>query len=45
MRHVDGVVDNMLNHLDQRVKEDPVVDMKPVFQFLTMDVISKGACI
>jgi len=43
MRHVDGVVDNMLNHLDQRVKEDPVVDMKPVFQYLTMDVISKCA--
>ena len=43
MRHVDGVVENMINYLHNRVISDPVIDMRPVYQYLTMDVISKCA--
>jgi len=36
-----GSVDNMMDFLDKRVEEDPVIDMKPVFQKMGMDVIGK----
>jgi len=43
MKHVDGVVDNMINYLNKKIISDPVIDMRPVYQYLTMDVISKCA--
>jgi len=43
MRHVDGVVDNMIDYLNKKIISDPVIDMRPVYQYLTMDVISKCA--
>jgi len=36
-----GSIDNMMQHLAKRVEVDPVVDMKPVFQKMGMDVIGK----
>ena len=36
-------LDNMIHHLEQQIKTSPVVDMKPVFQCLTLDIISKCA--
>ena len=36
-------LDNMIHHLEQQVKTSPLVDMKPVFQCLTLDIISKCA--
>ncbi len=36
-------MDNMVHHLEKQVKTSPVVDMKPVFQSLTLDVIAKVA--
>jgi hypothetical protein len=36
-------MDNMIRYLEQRVKTNPVVDMKSVFQSLTLDVIAKCA--
>ena len=36
-------MDNMVQHLEKQVKTNPVVDMKPVFQSLTLDVIAKVA--
>ena len=43
MQHVDGVVENMINHLHKNVATKPIVDMRPIFKYLTMDVISKCA--
>ena len=43
MQHVDGVVENMINYLHKKIETDPVVDMRPVFKYYTMDVISKCA--
>lgn len=40
---VNWGVDNMLDYLEKKVEENPVVDMKPVFQSMTMDVIGKVA--
>ncbi len=36
-------MDNMIRHLEQQVKTSPVVNMKSVFQSLTLDVIAKCA--
>ena len=43
MQHIDGVVENMINYLHKKIETDPVVDMRPVFKYLTMDTISKCA--
>merc|ERR1719383_1639702 len=33
----------MINHLNKKIASDPVIDMRPMYQYLTMDVISKCA--
>nr|QTW43664.1 CYP3027-like protein [Eurytemora affinis] len=43
LQYVNCTLDNMMEHLEKRVKEDPVIDLKPVFQKMTMDVIGKCA--
>ena len=36
-------MDNMITHLGQVIRTSPLVDMKPVFQSMALDVISKCA--
>ena len=43
MQHVDGVVENMINHLRKSAANNPIADVRPIFKYLTMDVISKCA--
>jgi len=39
---IDGALDNMINYLNKEVAKNPIVDMRPVLQALTMDSI--GLC-
>jgi cytochrome P450 len=43
LNHFGSSMDQMINHLRQRITTNPIVDMKPVFQFMALDVISKCA--
>jgi hypothetical protein len=36
-------MDQMISHLQQRIQTNPVVDIKPVFQYMALDVIAKCA--
>jgi cytochrome P450 len=43
LEHINSTLDNMMEHLDEKVKENPVINLKPVFQKMAMDVIGKCA--
>jgi cytochrome P450 family 3 subfamily A len=40
---IDGALDNLINNLEKEVRSNPVIDMRPVLQALTMNAIGLTA--
>ena len=40
---VEDIADQAINHLEEQVKSNPEIDMKPLLQGFTLDAISRVA--
>ena len=43
LQPVEGIADQAINHLEEQVKTNPEIDMKPLIQGFTLDAISRVA--